>query len=268
MEQRAEISESDILTVAVGGVDQQRYRGGVGTLPARPLPVSFPAFDTWQVLLVESEQHEREPLSQALGRHVHQVACVDTGAKALDVYDQADVVLLGPDLPDIDGLEVCRAIRATCDIPIIVITDRSSELDCVLALQAGADDYVVKPYGFRELLARMDAVMRRATPRRQSDHVVEHGPLRIDTLTREVQLHNQVIPMSRKEFDLLHLLAVNPHSVVSREQIMRQVWENSWSRRTVDTHVSSIRQKLGGKSWILTVRGVGFRIGRNMAMIS
>ncbi|MCQ0003228.1 response regulator transcription factor [Streptomyces sudanensis] len=207
-------------------------------------------------------------LSQALGRHVHQVTCVDTGAKALEVYDQADVVLLGPNLPDIDGLEVCRAIRATCDIPIIVITDRSSELDCVLTLQAGADDYVVEPYGFRELLARMDAVMRRATPRRQSDHFIEHGPLRIDTLTREVQLHDRTVPMSRKEFDLLHLLAVNSKSVVSREQIMRQVWENSWSRRTVDTHVSSIRQKLGGKSWILTVRGVGFRIGGADAMMS
>jgi DNA-binding response OmpR family regulator len=268
MEQRTEISESDILTVAAGGADQQRYRGGAGVLPTRPLPVSFPAFDTWQVLLVESEQRQQELLRQALGRHVHQVTCVDTGAKALDVYDQADVVLLGPDLPDIDGLEVCRAIRVTCDIPIIVITDRSSELDCVLALQAGADDYVVQPYGFRELMARIDAVMRRATPRRQGEHVIEHGPLRIDTLTREVRLDNRMIPMSRKEFDLLHLLAVNPNSVVSREHIMRQVWENSWSRRTIDTHVSSIRQKLGGKSWILTVRGVGFRIGRGVPMMS
>ncbi|MFH8661923.1 response regulator transcription factor [Streptomyces afghaniensis] len=268
MEKRTEISESDILTVAAGGADRQRYRGGVGVLPTRPLPVSFPAFDTWQVLLVESEQRQQELLRQALGRHVHQVTCVDTGAKALDVYDQADVVLLGPDLPDIDGLEVCRAIRVSCDIPIIVITDRSSELDCVLALQAGADDYVVQPYGFRELMARIDAVMRRATPRRQGDHVIEHGPLRIDTLTREVRLDNRVIPMSRKEFDLLHLLAVNPDSVVSREHIMRQVWENSWSRRTIDTHVSSIRQKLGGKSWILTVRGVGFRIGRGVPMMS
>ncbi|MFE1248979.1 response regulator transcription factor [Streptomyces sp. NPDC058735] len=224
--------------------------------------MSLPAFDTWQVLLVESEHRQRESLSEALGRHVHQVTCVDTGAKALGVYDQADVVLLGPDLPDIDGLEVCRAIRATCDTPIIVVTDRDSELDCVLALQAGADDYVVKPYGFRELLARMDAVMRRATPRRQGEHIIEHGPLRIDALTREVQLHNRMIPMSRKEFDLLQLLAANPDSVISREHIMRQVWNDSWSRRTVDTHVSSIRGKLGEKSWILTVRGVGFRIGR------
>ncbi len=262
MNQSAVISESDIRPEAVSGADRQRYRGSVAALPARPLPVSLPAFDTWQVLLVESGHRQRELLSEALGRHVHQVTCVDTGAKALDVYDQADVVLLGPDLPDIDGLEVCRAIRATCDIPIIVVTDRDSELDCVLALQAGADDYVVKPYGFRELLARMDAVMRRATPRRQGEHIIEHGPLRIDTLTREVQLHNRVIPMSRKEFDLLRLLAANPDSVISREHIMRQVWNDSWSRRTVDTHVSSIRGKLGEKSWILTVRGVGFRIGR------
>ena len=262
MEQRAEISEINMVADTAGEVDRQRYRSSVAVLPPRPLPVSFPASDTWQVLLVESEQQQREPLSQALGRQGHQVSCVDTGAEALDVYDQADVVLLGPDLPDIDGLEVCRAIRTTCNIPIIVITDRSSELDCVLALQAGADDYVVKPYGFRELMARMDAVMRRATPRRQDERVIEHGPLRIDALTREVQLHNRMIPMSRKEFDLLQLLAANPDSVVSRERIMRKVWNNSWSRRTVDTHVSSIRNKLGEKSWILTVRGVGFRIGR------
>ncbi len=259
MEQHAETPEIDRWAVAAGGIDQQRRGGRTAT---RPLPVSSPVFDTWQVLLVESEQHQRGVLSQALNRHVHQVTCVDTGAEALDVYDQADVVLLNPNLPDIDGLEVCRAIQATCGIPIIVITDRSSELDCVLALQAGADDYVVRPYGLRELMARMDAVMRRASPRRQSEHVIEHGPLRIDTHTREVRLCDRTIPMSRKEFDLLHLLAVNRHSVVPRERIMRQVWENSWSRRTVDTHVSSIRHKLGGNSWILTVRGVGFRIGQ------
>jgi DNA-binding response OmpR family regulator len=161
-----------------------------------------------------------------------------------------------------DGLEVCRAIRIVCDVPVIVLTARESELDCVLALQAGADDYVVIPYGCRELVARMEAVMRRARPPKKASSVIERGPLQIDTDSREVQLQDRKIPMSRKEFDLLCLLASNPDSVVARERIMQQVWENSWSRRTVDTHVSSIRNKLGANSWIVTVRGVGFRIGQ------
>lgn len=223
-----------------------------------------------QVLVIEDDQDVREAVGRLLVASGHDVRLCGTALDGLHELAAwpPDVVVLDLGLPDLDGTAVLRRIRAGSQVPVLVATAREQESEMIRLLRAGADDYVVKPYGFRELLARMDAVMRRATPRRQSDHVVEHGPLRIDTLTREVQLHNQVIPMSRKEFDLLHLLAVNPHSVVSREQIMRQVWENSWSRRTVDTHVSSIRQKLGGKSWILTVRGVGFRIGRNMAMIS
>lgn len=229
--------------------------------PARPLPAPFALPATWRVLVVENDDGERLQLKQRLGRHGHRVDMADTGARALDRYDDVDVVLLELELADIDGLEVCRAIRMTGNVPIIVITARDSELDCVLALQAGADDYLVKPYGFRELVARIDAVMRRANPRTRDEHVIKHGLLRIDTHKREVQLANHKIPMSRKEFELLYLLASHPNAVVPREKIMCEVWENSWSRRTVDTHVSSIRNKLGANSWILTVRGVGFRIG-------
>ncbi|WP_424184800.1 response regulator transcription factor [Actinokineospora sp. G85] len=228
---------------------------------ARPLPAWLSPPPAWRVLVVENNDTERFQLKQGLSRHGHRVEAVGTGAQALRACANADLVLLELELADLDGLEVCRAIQLTSGLPVIVTTARSSELDCVLALQAGADDYLVKPYGFRELVARMDAVMRRAAPRARDERVLEHGALRIDTDKREVHLANRRVPLSRKEFDLLHMLASHPDSVVPRERIMRQVWENSWSRRTVDTHVSSIRAKLGSNSWILTVRGVGFRIG-------
>ena len=180
MNQSAVISESDIRPEAVGGTDRHRYRGSAAVLPARPLPVSLPAFDTWQVLLVESGHRQRELLSEALGRHVHQVTCVDTGAKALDVYDQADVVLLGPDLPDIDGLEVCRQIRRRgSGIPILMLTARGDAMDRVVGLELGADDYLPKPFEPRELLARLRAVLRRGKGDVGSD-VLRFGRLEID----------------------------------------------------------------------------------------
>ncbi|MEU1816578.1 response regulator transcription factor [Streptomyces roseifaciens] len=232
-----------------------------------PSPPSRNASDTWRILVVESNKNDRATLIEALARHGHDVAAVNSGGDALTSFETADLVLLDLDLPDLDGLEVCREIRAAHgEIPVIAVTSRGSELDCVLALQAGADDYVVKPYGLRELMARLNAVMRRS---RRTPHtgagadgagVVEHGPLRIDSHTREVKLHGRLVPVTRKEFDLLALLAGTPGRVVSRETIMRQVWGESWSRRTVDTHVSSLRSKLGGPEWIVTVRGVGFKL--------
>jgi DNA-binding response OmpR family regulator len=170
-------------------------------------------------------------------------------------------VLLDLELPDLDGLEVCRGIRAACDTPVIAVTARGTELDRVLGLQAGADDYVVKPYGFRELMARMDAVMRRSRRQPHAARVISHGLLRIDANLREVSIDGRCIDVTRKEFDLLYLLASNPNTVIPRKLLMQQVWGDSWSRRTVDTHVSSLRTKLGASSWIITVRGVGFRLG-------
>ncbi|MFE5869620.1 response regulator transcription factor [Streptomyces roseifaciens] len=222
--------------------------------------------DAWRILVVESNKNDRATLIEALARHGHDVAAVSSGGDALTSFETADLVLLDLDLPDLDGLEVCREIRAAHEIPVIAVTSRGSELDCVLALQAGADDYVVKPYGLRELMARLNAVMRRSRRTPHTDAgaggaaVLEHGPLRIDSHSREVELHGQPIPLTRKEFDLLALLAGTPGRVVSRESIMRQVWGESWSRRTVDTHVSSLRNKLGGPEWIVTVRGVGFKL--------
>ncbi|GAA1015724.1 MULTISPECIES: response regulator transcription factor [Streptomyces] len=216
---------------------------------------------TWRILVVENNAAEADALVSALKRHGHEVESVATGGAALQSYGDADLVLIDLELPDLDGLEVCRSIRSACDIPVIAVTARGSELDRVLGLQAGADDYLVKPYGFRELMARMEAVMRRARTSAPTSRVISHGPLRIDAGFREVTLHGRVIDLTRKEFDLLYMLASNPGTVIPRKQLIRQIWGDSWSRRTVDTHVSSLRNKLGGSDWIVTVRGVGFRFG-------
>jgi DNA-binding response OmpR family regulator len=215
----------------------------------------------WRVLVVENNAGDMEALAAGLRRHGHQVEGVGTGNAALQAYQVSDIVLLDLELPDLDGLEVCRSIRALSDVPLIAVTGWGTELDRVLGLQAGADDYLVKPYGFRELMARMDAVMRRSRPQVQIEQVVSRGAVGLEAPTREVCLHGQVVEVTRKEFDLLYLLASHPETVISRKRIMQQVWGGSWSRRTVDTHVSSLRGKLGGSDWIVTVRGVGFRFG-------
>ncbi|QTE01601.1 Sensory transduction protein regX3 [Streptomyces cyanogenus] len=202
-------------------------------------------------------------LAQGLRRHGYRVEGAATGTKALQVHRNADLVLLDLDLPDLDGLEVCRNIRASSQTPVIAVTARESELDRVLVLQAGADDCMTKPYGIRELMARMDAIMRRIQPQWPLEQVIEHWPLRIDVNSREVRLDGRLIEVTRKEFDLLHLLASWPDTVIPRQQLTAQVWGDSvpLRGRTIDTHVSSLRSKLGSSSWIVTVRGVGFRLG-------
>lgn len=223
-----------------------------------PPPV---ATEAWRVLVVENDVQYSDSLIHNLRRHGHEVSVVERGGEALQVYGHADLVLIDLELPDLDGLEVCRAIRTVSDLPIIALTARGTELDRVLGLQAGADDYMVKPYGFRELMARMQAVMRRARPAPRPVDVISHGPLRIDAGSREVSVYGRPVLVTRKEFDLLYLLASHPGSVIPRSRLMQQVWGDSWSRRTVDTHVSSLRSKLGASDWIITIRGVGFRLG-------
>ncbi|MDJ1134979.1 response regulator transcription factor [Streptomyces iconiensis] len=227
-------------------------------------PVPSRAGPSWHVLIVESDPRSSESVLNSLRRYGHTAFCVDTGHAALRRHAQADVILLDLDLPDMDGLELCRTIRATSDSPLLAVTPRRSELDCVLGLQAGADDFLVKPYGFRELLARMEAVMRRTrTTPSASATLLTYGPLSIDPGTRSVLLHGHEIPLTRKEFDLLHLLAAQPHQVLPRRQILQHVWHDTDLRRsrTIDTHVNSLRKKLGSHSWVITIRGVGYRLG-------
>lgn len=216
-----------------------------------------------RVLVVEVNTAAAENLIQFLRQHGYDADCADTGSRALRKYHRADLVLLDLELPDLDGLEVCRAIRAACDTPIITVTARGTELDRVLGLQAGSDDCLAKPYGFRELIARVEAVMRRARPRQHTVRAVSRGRLQIDSGSREVSLDGRIIEVTRKEFDFLHLLVSQPETVFTRKQIMARVWDTEWTKfsRTIDTHVNSIRRKLGARTWIVTVRGVGFRLG-------
>jgi DNA-binding response OmpR family regulator len=216
-----------------------------------------------RILLVEGDGPESESLNRALTRHGYDVCGVGAGREALTGHQQADLVLLALELPDLDGVQVCRGIRAASDVPLIALTAGTTELDRVLSLQAGADDCLVKPFGFRELLARMESVMRRARPQPPTLDEIDHGPLRIDPHSRQVRVRDQVVDVTRKEFDLLLLLASRPGAVVSRKELMAQVWQDDWavSNRTIDTHVSTLRTKLGDKSLIVTVRGVGYRLG-------
>ncbi|CAG6394175.1 response regulator transcription factor [Streptomyces cocklensis] len=218
-----------------------------------------------RLLVVESDAKASDALLRGLIRQGYVAHAVASGAEALRAHFEADMVLLDLDLPDLDGLEVCRRIRTTSNTPIIAVTARDSEFDRVLGLQAGSDDYIVKPYGFRELLARIEAVMRRVRAQPVPAQTIEHGPLLIDPAARRATLAGAPLDLTRKEFDLLLLLASKMHSVVSRQQIMAQVWEDTWPPhgRTVDTHVSTLRSKLGSHSWIVTVRGVGFRLGHD-----
>lgn len=231
---------------------------GASSVPA--LPQDLPAAGR-RVLVVDSDSEHSDTLLTQLRRHGHEPTGVGRGGAALHAYQDVDLVLLDLELPDLDGLEVCRAIRSVSRLPVIIVTARRSELDCVLGLQAGADDYVTKPYGLRELMARIEAVTRRAQWRPPPAREIRHGQLHIDAGSRVVAVDGREVPLTRKEFDLLHLLASHPDTVIPRKQVLQQVWGDLWSRRTVDTHVSSLRGKLGGTGWIVTVRGVGFKLG-------
>ncbi|MEU7075676.1 response regulator transcription factor [Streptomyces narbonensis] len=254
---------TDLLAPRISGHRDPESLAGQDPYSPAAEPAARPRREALRILVVENEARAADSLVLGLRRHGYQAESVATGAKALQVHRSADLILLDLDLPDLDGLEVCRSVRATCETPIIAVTARDSELDRVLGLQAGADDYMVKPYGFRELMARMEAIMRRVRPPQPLEQVIMRGPLRIDAGTREIRLDGRSVEVTRKEFDLLHLLASQPETVISRKQLMTQVWDDSWSRpgRTIDTHVSSLRNKLGASSWVITVRGVGFRLG-------
>jgi DNA-binding response OmpR family regulator len=220
-----------------------------------------------RVLLVEDDDAIALPLTQGLvvaGHVVTRVATVAAAAAA----DLPDLVLLDLGLPDGDGLDVARALRSRSDVPIIILSARSDEFDRVLGLEVGADDYVVKPFGIREVIARMRAVMRRvdtapASGEGSSEHeVTTHGRLVVDRPRHRVLVDGQDVLLTRKEFGLLELLAEEPGVVYRREVILDRVWDTTWAgtSRTLDAHVASLRRKLGDPGLVETVRGVGFRL--------
>jgi len=236
-----------------------------------------------RVLIVEDDDAIAAPLAKGLEREGLDVDRVQTGADALgrsldDPSDRpVDVVLLDLGLPDVDGFDVCRELRARSDVPIIVVTARSEEVDRVVGLELGADDYIVKPFGFRELVARIRAVARRRVPRADTtDHAVTSGApaghpptvvgtfgtLVVDRRTRRVTIDDVPIALTPKEYDLLVELMEDPGAVKSRQELLENVWDPHWygPTKTLDVHVASLRKKLGHAGWIETVRGVGFRL--------
>ena len=215
-----------------------------------------------EVLLVEDEDAIAEPLAEALRREGFTVSRVATGAQAL-LAPQPDLILLDLRLPDLDGYEVCRTLRARSRVPIIVVTARGEEVDRVIGLELGADDYVVKPFSTRELVARMRAVLRRTAPvPEELESPLQIGALTIDARSRQATIDGESLGLTAKEFDLLAYLAADPGKVFTRRRILEDVWEMHWigTTKTLDVHVASLRKKLGDPSWIETVRGVGFRL--------
>lgn len=214
-----------------------------------------------KLLVVEDEDAIAVPLVEGLTREGYEVERVASGQEALDA-PEPDVVLLDLRLPDMDGYAVCRILRERSSVPIIMVTARGQETDRVLGLELGADDYIVKPFGLRELVARVRAVGRRARSLETARPVIVLGQLEIDTRTRRVKLAGAEIGLTPKEFDVLTLLASDPGAAVTREAILERVWETRWHGPTkmIDVHVASLRRKLGDRRWIETVRGVGFRL--------
>lgn len=221
-----------------------------------------------RILLVEDDPRISEPLVRVLAAEGFDVELADTGNAALAAVERErpDLVLLDLTLPDIDGLDVCRSVRAgAADLPIIMLTARAEEVDVIVGLDAGADDYVAKPFRLAELVARIRARLRVASVATDHRTVLESGDLRVEVDARRVFLGDDELELTTKEFDLLVLLMRRSGVAVPREQIMSAVWDEHWwgSTRTLDTHVSTLRRKLHDDSdppsRIVTVRGVGFR---------
>ena len=214
-----------------------------------------------RVLIVEDEDAIAVPLAEGLTREGFDVVRAATGAEALAAAEP-DIVLLDLRLPDMDGLDVCRRLRERSQLPIIIVTARGEEADRVVGLELGADDYVVKPFGLRELIARIRAVARRSE---EPDHIaatLRVRGLEVDERTRRAFLDKVELDLTPKEFELLAALARDPGAAVSRRRLLEEVWETSWSgsSKTIDVHVAGLRRKLGDPGWIETVRGIGFRL--------
>jgi len=214
------------------------------------------------ILLVEDDDAIAASLISGLATSGMTVRRVSNGADAV-AAKIPDVVLLDIGLPDFDGFEVCRRIRQKSQVPIIMLTARDEEIDRVFGLEIGADDYVTKPFGLRELIARIRAVSRRrAAVDLPASEILEIGNLKLDLSTRRVYMSGKEVELTTKEFDLLAYLAEHPGIVHRRTDIMESVWDANWygPTKTLDAHVAAVRKKLGNADWIEAVRGVGFRL--------
>jgi two-component system response regulator RegX3 len=221
-----------------------------------------------RILIVEDEESFSDPLSYLLSKEGYEVSVADNGNDALVEFDStgADLVLLDLMLPGLSGVDVCRALRQRSNVPVIMLTAKDSEVDKVVGLELGADDYVTKPYSSRELLARIKAVLRRlAEPEELVPTTVEAGPVRMDVERHVVTVRGDQVSMPLKEFELLELLLRNSGRVLTRGQLIDRVWGSDYvgDTKTLDVHIKRLRAKVesdpGAPAHILTVRGLGYK---------
>ena len=229
-----------------------------------------------RILLVEDEENYRVPLAFSLRRDGFDVVQAADGVAAVEAFEAAgpsgggaiDLVLLDLMLPRLSGIEVCRRIRRASTVPVIMLTARDSEADTVVGLRIGADDYVTKPYSYRELLARVNAVLRRSRGEEQepAEPVLEVGRVRMDVERHEVTVDGEAVAMPPREFELLELFMRNPGRVLARGEIIDRVWGADYvgDTKTLDVHVKRIRAKIevepGEPKLLITVRGVGYKL--------
>jgi len=221
-----------------------------------------------RIMVVEDEESFSEALSFMLKREGFEVEVADDGNAALEVFEQrgADLILLDLMLPGVSGLEVCRIIRAKSQVPIIMLTAKDSEIDKVVGLEIGADDYVTKPFSSRELLARVRSVLRRnGEPEELLAATIEAGPVRMDVDRHVVTVRGQQVSMPLKEFDLLEILVRNAGRVLTRSQLIDRVWGGDYvgDTKTLDVHVKRLRAKVEEEPskpvHLVTVRGLGYK---------
>jgi two-component system response regulator RegX3 len=221
-----------------------------------------------RVLVVEDEESFSEALSYMPRKEGFEVAVAETGPDALEEFDRsgADLVLLDLMLPGLPGTEVCRVLRSRSNVPVIMLTAKDSEIDKVVGLELGADDYVTKPFSSRELVARIRAVLRRGSDAEELlPAVVEAGSVRMDVERHVVSVGGEVVPMPLKEFDLLELLLRNAGRVLTRMQLIDRVWGSDYvgDTKTLDVHVKRLRAKIetdpANPTHLLTVRGLGYK---------
>jgi DNA-binding response OmpR family regulator len=226
------------------------------------------------VLVVEDEQAIASFVSLYLKNAGYGVRAVATGSGALNAVagEMPSLIILDLNLPDMDGIEICRRIRKSSDVPILMLTARDEDVDKIIGLEVGADDYLTKPFNPRELVARVKSVLRRSTTDRRVDggEEIRHGELLINSGRREVLVGDEEIQLAPKEFDLLWELLDHRGIVLTRDQLLERVWGYTFAgdTRTVDVHVRQIRRKLGEASPIVTVWGVGYKVATERASVS
>jgi DNA-binding response OmpR family regulator len=225
------------------------------------------AANSQSILVVEDEASIASFVALYLKNAGYEVRTVSSGREALAAADRDEPALIVLDLmlPDIDGIEICRRIRQKSDTPILMLTARDEDVDKIIGLEVGADDYMTKPFNPRELVARVKSILRRATPERKErqSETIQHGHLLVDAGRREVKIGDQEVQLAPKEFDLLWELLDHRGLVLTRDQLLERVWGYTFAgdTRTVDVHVRQLRRKLGDASPIVTVWGVGYKVG-------